>query len=210
VEAGWDLKEPLIVNIVDIYSGMASATGVNGNGALASAVAITELEELDVELHVEGECPGIIEVHGYGATPFGTVRVFRGDWPGTTAPLFRRNCAGTEVDLERARQFPPAVRADYGGAFHFTRRALGFQCDDRIQAVDMRSCDVSNTVPLEGASGFCGDCLFANGTPGCEHAECESAVCAIDDFCCSVEWDELCAGIAITECVPGICVPPPD
>ncbi|MGB6992506.1 MAG: S8 family serine peptidase, partial [Thermoanaerobaculia bacterium] len=140
VETGWEIGEP-IVNVVEISSMEL------GDPAFASA--ITDVEELDVELYVEGECPGIIDVFGFGATPGGPVRVFRGDWPGTTVPLFRRNCVGTEVELDRGRQFPPAVRADGKGGFHFTRRVLPFQCGDRIQAVDMRSCDVSNTVPLE-------------------------------------------------------------
>ncbi len=48
-----------------------------------------------------------------------------------------------------------------------------------------------------------GDCCVANGTPGCEDAECEALVCAIDRFCCDSEWDDLCAGAADDQC--GIC-----
>ena len=37
------------------------------------------------------------------------------------------------------------------------------------------------------------DCCFPHPTPGCEDQSCESAVCAVDGFCCNPFWDELCA-----------------
>ncbi len=43
---------------------------------------------------------------------------------------------------------------------------------------------------LAGAS----DCCFDNGTPGCDDATCEAAVCACDPFCCDTAWDAFCAG----------------
>ena len=54
-----------------------------------------------------------------------------------------------------------------------------------------------------GGGGPCvgdGDCCTANGTPGCEDAACCGAVCAIDVFCCDVEWDALCADQAEATC----------
>jgi hypothetical protein len=169
-----------------------------------TAAAITQVEEPDVALFIEGECPGVIDVHGYGATPGAYVRVYRGDWPGTTAPPFRRRCGGTEVDLDRASQLPPTVRADGKGGFHFTRRLFPFQCDGRIQAVDMGSCNVSTSVPLSEES-CCGNCYEAHGFPGCEYPACEAAVCAIDSFCCDVEWDGICADVALDNCGPAEC-----
>ncbi len=44
------------------------------------------------------------------------------------------------------------------------------------------------------------DCCSANGTPGCDNPTCEAAVCAIDSFCCDVEWDGICAGEAAANC----------
>jgi hypothetical protein len=152
VETGWEIGEP-IINIVEISTGVVRGVNGNGNGVHETAAAITHLEELDVELYVEGMCPGIVDVHGYDATPYGGVRVYRGEWPGTSAPLFLRQCSGTEVDLERASRFPPTVRADGKGGFHFTRRVAPWQCGQRIQALDMRSCDVSNTEPLPNLYG---------------------------------------------------------
>jgi hypothetical protein len=49
-----------------------------------------------------------------------------------------------------------------------------------------------------------GDCCEANGTPACDDAECCAAVCAIDAFCCDVEWDQVCADEAAEICV-GLC-----
>lgn len=36
--------------------------------------------------------------------------------------------------------------------------------------------------------------------PGCALPDCESCVCALDDFCCTEIWDQNCAGIAEVEC----------
>ena len=52
----------------------------------------------------------------------------------------------------------------------------------------------------------CGDCVEANLTPGCEVAECEAEVCAVDPFCCDVFWDGICVAEAIDLCTPDICL----
>ena len=43
-------------------------------------------------------------------------------------------------------------------------------------------------------------CCFDTGSPGCDDAECEAAVCAIDPFCCIINWDGPCAGLAQDLC----------
>jgi len=48
-----------------------------------------------------------------------------------------------------------------------------------------------------------GDCLVPNGSPYCEDAACCEAVCAVDPYCCEVEWDAVCANSVFsfpTEC----------
>ena len=52
----------------------------------------------------------------------------------------------------------------------------------------------------------CGNCTEAHGEPGCEQAECEATVCALDSFCCDVAWDGICVGEALDLCVPDICI----
>lgn len=51
-----------------------------------------------------------------------------------------------------------------------------------------------------------GDCCAANGGLGCNDFECCDWVCFIDDFCCTVEWNEDCAGYAELFC-PELCEP---
>ncbi|MCX4239015.1 hypothetical protein OEB96_00195, partial [Paraliomyxa miuraensis] len=55
--------------------------------------------------------------------------------------------------------------------------------------------DTSMCIPGGGA----GACCSANGTPGCEDPGCEAAVCGLDPFCCSNQWDGICADEALVE-----------
>ena len=56
-----------------------------------------------------------------------------------------------------------------------------------------------------------GPCCVANGSPTCEDQLCCELVCAQEPFCCTVEWDGLCAEIAATfsscGCSGTICPP---
>ena len=47
-----------------------------------------------------------------------------------------------------ADSFTARYRSDGKGEFHFTRRVAPWQCHQRIQAIDMRSCTVSTSEPL--------------------------------------------------------------
>lgn len=44
------------------------------------------------------------------------------------------------------------------------------------------------------------DCCVANGTPGCQDADCITVVCVIEEACCTVEWDIVCANLAAEFC----------
>jgi hypothetical protein len=55
-------------------------------------------------------------------------------------------------------------------------------------------------VPCVGQSS----CCFPHASPGCDDASCQSAVCAADPFCCSSNWDGLCALQAADLC-GGLC-----
>jgi len=78
-------------------------------------------------------------------------------------------------------------------------------CCDSVCALDPYCCDedwdglcADNALTLCSCpKGPCGsghgNCCGANGTPGCEDVTCCESVCAIDPFCCDVEWDGLCA-----------------
>ncbi len=43
-------------------------------------------------------------------------------------------------------------------------------------------------------------CCVAAANPGCSDVDCCNAVCAVDSFCCTVQWDGICAGEAISLC----------
>ncbi len=91
-------------------------------------------------------------------------------------------------------------------------------CEAAICAIDMWCCDVEwdglcalDAITNANAGGVCAgvsDCPGApvsgsccqtggNGSPGCEDAACEAAVCAIDLFCCDISWDGVCATLAV-------------
>ncbi len=42
-----------------------------------------------------------------------------------------------------------------------------------------------------------GDCFTGNGTRACENSRCCQAVCDDNPFCCCIEWDTICAEIAL-------------
>jgi hypothetical protein len=85
------------------------------------------------------------------------------------------------------------------------------ECCELICSIDPFCCDIewdqvcaSEAVQLCPNIGGCpgtGDCFVPNGTPGCADAVCCELVCALDPFCCGVEWDQLCADAAAKLCV---------
>ena len=86
--------------------------------------------------------------------------------------------------------------------------------------VDIATCDAIGGMPVFGTTcaaetidftcpridcfGATGDCrsLAGTGTPGCDDVACCDAVCQGDAFCCTTEWDNLCAETALTVCAP--------
>ncbi len=78
--------------------------------------------------------------------------------------------------------------AALGGA---TCESQGFEgggalaCDAGCGAFDTSAC-----------VDWAGSCCAANSSPGCGDTSCAEAVCMVDPFCCSGDWDELCASLA--------------
>lgn len=59
--------------------------------------------------------------------------------------------------------------------------------------------------PGVGCLNQTGDCLIANGSPGCDDAFCCEQVCALDATCCSGNWSQSCADSAAASCdIPGL------
>ncbi|MCZ6836301.1 MAG: hypothetical protein O7G85_11050, partial [Planctomycetota bacterium] len=45
-----------------------------------------------------------------------------------------------------------------------------------------------------------GDCNTAHATPSCSDPLCCDTVCALDQYCCLVEWDDVCVQLAAQNC----------
>ncbi|MBI4718831.1 MAG: thrombospondin type 3 repeat-containing protein [Planctomycetes bacterium] len=45
-----------------------------------------------------------------------------------------------------------------------------------------------------------GDCASSHSGPGCDSADCCSAVCAQNASCCTTDWTSSCAGLALASC----------
>ena len=85
-------------------------------------------------------------------------------------------------------------------------------CTDLVCGADPFCCDTqwdqlcadaatADCAVCEGGGGGGGDdCCTANGTPACDDATCTADVCAVDPFCCSTEWDGICADEAAQMC----------
>ena len=76
-------------------------------------------------------------------------------------------------------------------------------------AVTVLSVSAAQAGPGVCGDPDAGDCCAANGTSGCNDADCCQAVCAIDPFCCVTPWDQLCVDLADSICdvcqQPGAC-----
>jgi hypothetical protein len=58
---------------------------------------------------------------------------------------------------------------------------------------------------LDACATGAGDCFVASptGAPGCGDPDCCNDTCAVDPFCCDVQWDAECAGLAKGACTGG-------
>jgi len=82
-------------------------------------------------------------------------------------------------------------------------------CQDAVCAVSDGCCsDVwSNGCATGIAPVVCescapaGSCCFAQAEADCIDAECSATVCAIDDTCCSTQWTQACADMAVSMCL---------
>jgi hypothetical protein len=85
-------------------------------------------------------------------------------------------------------------------------------CCELICNADSYCCDTAwDTICANAANTDCSggggggdDCCVANGSPGCGDATCQDAVCSVDSYCCSTNWDSICADEAAQYC-PELC-----
>jgi hypothetical protein len=84
------------------------------------------------------------------------------------------------------------------------------ECCSTVCAADPFCCNSQwDSVCVEGANSLCvrtcggslaPSCCTAHGGTHCNDAACCASVCAADPFCCSTQWDSLCANRAIDTC----------
>jgi hypothetical protein len=53
------------------------------------------------------------------------------------------------------------------------------------------------------SGGGSGPCCTAHTGTGCQNTACQTAVCALDAFCCNNQWDGVCAGLALNNANAG-------
>ncbi|MCA9705357.1 MAG: hypothetical protein KDK70_05890 [Myxococcales bacterium] len=83
--------------------------------------------------------------------------------------------------------------------------ALNYMCNTAMSVVPGATA-VLYTLGQPADSNCCTPSAMA--IPGCTNGACQSVVCGADPFCCSVEWDMVCADEAVLAC-PILCGAPP-
>lgn len=88
----------------------------------------------------------------------------------------------------------------------------GCECEDCVCAIDAFCCETLwDEVCVSLCAKDCGiDCGGGNTDPdagcfvqpgaGCGGCACESCVCAIDSFCCTTQWDDICVDVCKQSC----------
>jgi hypothetical protein len=64
------------------------------------------------------------------------------------------------------------------------------------------NCVVEAEIFCEGCGITQDSCFLPHVKPGCADQACCETVCAQDDYCCSVEWDDTCSLLAQINCDP--------
>lgn len=77
-----------------------------------------------------------------------------------------------------------------------------FCCESRWDDL----CANAAVLTCSACSGSCGSpaagsCCTLHPGPSCSDATCCELICAADSYCCTVEWDGLCANAALANCV---------
>jgi len=83
-------------------------------------------------------------------------------------------------------------------------------CCDVVCGPTCSSCGDGVVQPPEacdppGSTAPVCNCCTAHGGLGCSDAACTAAVCSYDPYCCSVSWDNVCAGEAAIDLACGCC-----
>jgi outer membrane protein assembly factor BamB len=95
-------------------------------------------------LGITGSCPGSATITVNGATPNAAISIWAGKRVGSTV-ITTGGCAGTTVDLNRARLLTTGT-ADANGDLTVQIRLNSMRCGLLLQAVDLATCATSNVA----------------------------------------------------------------
>ncbi len=102
----------------------------------------------DIQLSIEGECPGFVQITTISGTAFGDVALVYAYGEGSfTIP--GGVCAGTELGLNGTVKLATVLMADSDGVASLVRELPASICGGEIvvQAIDLSTCAASNVVP---------------------------------------------------------------
>lgn len=92
---------------------------------------------------------------------------------------------------------------------HDTPASFAAECCAQVCAADAYCCAVQwDQTCVNEAFAICTDCgdpeaggaYESNGSPACADGDCCEAVCAVDSYCCLIDWDGLCVSQALEIC----------
>jgi len=134
---------------------------------------------------------------------------------------FRRALLAAPVLLAAAVQATPPCGPGAGDCYvpHPTGGCVQTECCELVCEFDLLCCEAAwDAGCVQVAQELCigiacpnpGACGVPHDTPGCEVESCCNLACDIDQFCCSVAWDALCAERAGELCGASTCtITPP-
>lgn len=112
--------------------------------ALVFAASIADAAPV---LDIVGQCPLDTSITITGATPFGTIQLFRGEGSGTKV-IPAGACVGVTTGLSGTNFKMTTLVADAAGTAVVTPALKGLACEYWLQAVDESTCGVSAAEPL--------------------------------------------------------------
>lgn len=117
------------------------------SNVITSLVFAASLADAAPFLDISGQCPDDTTITITGATPFGTIQLFRGEGSGAKA-IPAGACAGVVTGLSGTKFKMTALVADAAGTVVVTPALKGLACEFWLQAVDEATCELSAAEPL--------------------------------------------------------------
>lgn len=152
------------------------------------------------------------------ADPYGMDPIYHAWSPSEEDPKQRGNGPGDQVHRQTARTLIRSVHDSLGWAQPSSFLAYGdpmavlqtnLGAFMRTSQPGFNGTDFQGALAFEGAYGACakpstggaGDgCRVTPGYGGCASCGCQSCVCALDEYCCDVQWDSVCVSLCNDSC----------